>query len=322
VRQDRCLLALALLCLSALPAAAQEEGSVLRLQPQVAATVGALPDASLADSTQRFGRRDFGASFAVPLTRGWEPGSWDIPPFRLVLHGGVRVAPATLPLAAPDTTLYSLHGGLSGVHIFSQQNQLAWSGEVGFAEDRSTVSHPRPRVLGSVIGLRRRSASLTWLYGGAYSFAFGRGRALPIFGFVWRAAPETTVQVIGPIEGGVRRRLGSRLVIGARAALAGNQFQVSNDGQFPGQPDELQLRVRELRLGVEAGIRVHGRLDLVVDGGVATLRHLGLAPDASSFGRGWKPASEFFSSSVASAPYFTIGLRLILSSSPLATFAP
>ncbi len=82
-------------------------------------------------------------------------------------------------------------------------------------------------------------------------------------------------------------------VAGFRVGADGNLYRIANDGAFPGQPSELNLRMTGLRAGAEASIWVATGAWLRLEAGVLAFRKLAV----------WDGDQEVQSTSMNPAPY-------------------
>ena len=268
--------------------------------PSLVATAGMVPATGLAQPGQSYGFRDVGLRVTAPLIGGWDWDSSEMSKFRLLLaFARFKTDSALVPYLPGRQDLYALDAGFSGIHVLNPEHQITWSVGSGFAEDNSTVSSPKVKVTGRVVAAYRKSGSLTLLYGGRYSFDLGRGRLLPVFGFRWRPYPGTVVSVLGPFAGHVHQRVSQRLMIGAQAGLRGNQYHIANNEQFSSPANNLYLRLKELRLGGQVGVRLNRSVALLGEAGVATARTLTYADGKT----------KLFSPDVGAKPYVSISLR-------------
>jgi hypothetical protein len=219
--------------------------------------------------------------------------------FRLLAHAGFKTDSALVPYTTGRRDLYALDAGVSAVHILNPKNRITWSIGTGFAEDSSTISSPKVKVTGRVVAAYRKSESLTLFYGGGYSFVLGRGKPLPVFGFRWRPHPGTTVSILGPFAGHVQQRVGQRLMVGAQGGLRGNQYHIANNEQFSSATNNLYLRLKEVRLGGQMGVRLNRSVALLSEAGVATARTLTFADGKTTLS----------SLNIGAKPYVSISLR-------------
>lgn len=280
--------------LMAASASAQDERWAPLFGPSLVVSAGGVPTAGLGASSGEYGYRAIAFGAAAPVMGGWEWDGGGISGFRLMVHVRFQAESAEVPDRPDVRRLFSMEAGVSAIHVLDRDNQITWSAGAGAAEDRETLSSPKPRLVGRVIALHRRSDRLTLLYGGAYTFVLGKGRLLPVFGILWRPLPGTTVSVIGPVSGRVIHRAGQRLVLSAQASLRGNQYHSVANGS------DAYLRVRELRLGGEVGVLLGRSMALFGEAGVATARRLTMALGAT----------ELWSDSAGTQPYVSIGLRV------------
>jgi hypothetical protein len=235
----------------------------------------------------------------VPLIGGWDWDSSEASKFRLQAFAGFKADSAVLPYTSGREALYALDAGVSAVHLLNPKHQITWSLGAGFAENSSTVSSPRIKMTGDVVAAYRKSESLTLLCGGAYSFALGQGKLLPVLGFRWRPHPGTTVSVLGPFSGHVHQRVSEQLMLGAQAGLHGNQYHVPNNEQFSSPTNNLYLRAKEVRFGGQVGVRLNRSVALLGEAGIATARTLSYADGKT----------RLFSLNVGAQPYVSISLR-------------
>ena len=278
--------------LIASPATAQDSHWGPQAGPSIVATAGLVPTADLALPGQSYGYRNAGLRVTVPLLGGWDWDTSEMSKFRLLVHVGFNADSALVPYTTGRLDLYALDVGLTGVHILNPKNQITWSVGTGFAEDSSTVSSPKVKVTGRVVAAYRKSDSLTVFYGGAYSFALGRGKPLPVFGLRWRPHPGTTVSILAPFSGHVHQSVGERLMFGAEARLRGNQYHIANNEQFSSSTNNLYLRLKEVWVGGQIGVRLNRSLTLLGGAGIATARTLEFADGKitlSSLNIGAKP---------------------------------
>ena len=280
-------------------AAAQDSYWGLQPGPSIVATAGMVPTTDLLQPGQSYGSRDASIRVRLPLIGGWDWDSNEMSKFRLLAFTGFKADSAIIPSITGRQNLYALDAGVTAVHVLNPKHQISWSVAAGFAEDSSTVSSPRVKVTGRVVAAYRKSDSLTLLYGGAYSFVLGQEKLLPVFGFRWRPHPGTTVSVLGPFAGQVHQRVSPRLMVGAQASLRGNQYHISNNEQFSFPTNNLYLRLKELRLGGQVGIRLNRSVALLGEAGVASARTLTFADDKT----------RLSSLDVGASPYVSISLR-------------
>jgi len=99
-----------------------------------------------------------------------------------------------------DPDLYN--GGLrfTAVMLGKGLNMYVASVGASFAEDQETIGDMKPRFSGLGLGTHRKSEKTTFVYGGAYSYTFGRGRAVPLFGIMWKLNPSWSLSTVLPLS--------------------------------------------------------------------------------------------------------------------------
>jgi hypothetical protein len=288
------------------PASAQDGQLAAGRGPGISVSIGGTPSASVKDAAESYGYRDLGLGVSVPLIGGWDWERGAAPRFRLMADARVHAESAQVPYRPDRRSLISVQAGLTGIHVLSRENQLTWSVDGGFAKDNDPSATTKARLTGRVIVLHRLSQTLSFLGGGAFGYALGKGRLLPVIGVLWRPDSGTTIHVLGPLSAGVQHRMGSRLVVGGRAEMRGNQYLIASTDQYQSATGELSLRIRELHIAGEMRLLVGSSLSVAAQAGLAAARRLTLADGKD----------ELFSSKVGPKPFATIGLRYTFSKRP------
>jgi Domain of unknown function (DUF6268) len=187
---------------------------------------------------------------------------------------------------------------VSAVFTSSASDTFMASLGVGLADDETTLDSSGLRGSGLLLGTHRTGPSFSFSYGLSYSYLYGEGRLLPVFGIIWQPATRWRVRVLLPFAASVRYRASDRWTVGFRAGPDGNRFGVANGGSFPGQAGELRLRVTGLRAGLEAAVRLGGGVSIRVEGGVAAIRKLSI----------YDGDVQLLSTKVDAAPYGSLTL--------------
>lgn len=284
-----------------IPALAQDEFGLGLMRPHLSATVGGTPNSDLADVPGSYGSHTLAASLVFPIG-GSGPVDGSGPPLRLLGHVDARVADGDISFLRGSRTFYSASGGVSAVFARNSGDAFLASLGVGLAEDGTSLGSPHARLSCLFLEMHRVNPSVSLAYGLAYSYLLGEGRLLPAFGVSWQPDPQWRVRFLLPLTASVRHRASDRWTLGFRAGPDGNRFGVANGGTFPGQADSLRLRVRGVKTGLEAAVRLDGGVSVRIEGGIAARRSLAI----------YDGRVELLSTKVANAPYasLTIGLSL------------
>ncbi len=281
------------------PAVAQEKDPTRELMgPHFFVSASGVPYADTKDVPGELGSRSFNASLGVPLLSSQSTENGKSSRFQLVGDLRFRLASADADFLGGRRTLYAGGAGLSAHYAPGGKETFLLSAGIGAAEDADTVSHPHGRVTALFLGTHRSSETFSFSYGGGYSYVFGRGRALPALGLVWRPDEKWRVNVLLPFTAQARYRVSPGFSAGLRLGADGNLYQIANNGVFPGQPTELNLRMTGLKAGAEASVRVTNGAWLRLEGGILAFRKLAV----------WDGDREIQSTSVNPAPYGTLSL--------------
>lgn len=273
-------------------------------RPRLEVAADGYPNRTFEDSDEEFGNRSGYLSFNVPL------GSTHIRPekrvlaYQFLLQTRLSGSSPEITFLSKDHTLYN--GGLSVAGVFLGQNKNLYVVSLGasLAEDDETIHDAETRFYGLGLGTHRlTNDKVTLVYGGAYSFAFGRGLVLPAFGVIWRVNPKWSLTGIAPFLFNATYRANDKLSLRFRTGPAGNRYRFSNEDDFPGQPDTVFLRIAQWR--TTAGIDWKASEDLAfrLEAGVASPTRIAFS--ASSSGR-----ETFFDERTKAAPYLRAGVVL------------
>jgi hypothetical protein len=291
-------LGLALGLASAPRVGAQEGGAQDLSRSYLAVSLTETPRAQTDSLGGEYGSFGGFVAASFPLQQG--------PRFRL--YGGLRFGAdaADFDFLKEKRTLYSAHASLSAWVRAGEKDSLVFSLSPGFAEDEHTLSNPRLRFSGAALGTRRSSPTLFLEYGLIYSYVYGRGRLLPVFGVRWQPEPGWVVSALLPVSVRVRRRVGPTASVGLLAAPMGERVRFQNAGEFPGQPSTVNLRLRQYRIAAEAVFRAGRQATLSLEAGALVARKISFANNDD----------DFVESSLKSAPYGRLSVRLNFGAQP------
>ncbi len=164
--------------------------------------------------------------------------------------------------------------GLSAIYLSPARRLFALYVGASIAETRETLAEPdvMPAAIG--LGTTKLGPGVTWLYGGGLGYAFGRPWVLPMGGLLWQASTSTTLTVLLPVVIDVRRKVSRKTTLNLVASVSGDRFNFTNDGQFSGAANNLQLRMGQGKLALGVGYRVSKSWNLRGELGVVGPRNL------------------------------------------------
>jgi hypothetical protein len=305
------VLAVALVAGSAGAARAQEFDLRL-LRPMVTVTGTYVPDEDFKDVDGQYGNRNASFLANIPLgsvhIRTGSGAKILASQWMLTMGGGAT--DQTLDIVARQPRLYN---GLFNVsYMFASHKPNLHYISVGgsFAEDEDTISSNfDARVSALYLGTHRKSDTMTFIYGGAYSFVYGRGLLLPAFGLIW--TPNETWSLTGavPFFWRLSQKFNEHFRLNYLLYASGQRYGFRNDNDFAGVTDDkVYERVREQRLAAEAEVHPARGFTLLLQAGVAVARRLGFSTLDSS-------TLDLLDEQIKPAPYARLAFRFPLGKS-------
>lgn len=165
--------------------------------------------------------------------------------------------------------------GFTALMLGQSRNLYAASLFATIAEERETLDEPEIRYSGLGLGSFRTEGAL-WIYGGAFTYTFGRPRLLPVFGGWGKVGPDWTLAGIVPFLFQARYKPAQAWHLDLFLKVLGNQFRYANlrespggPREFPGEDEDLQLRIVQGRLG--AGMSRSFGKSFTLSGEIGTL---------------------------------------------------
>jgi hypothetical protein len=244
---------------------------------------------------------------------GWQP--------MLTIGAGATDQTFNLPTVDREPRLYNGLVNGSVLLISSKPNMHYISVGASFAEEEETVSNPDIRGSAIYFGTYRKSPAWTLVYGGAYSFVYGRGLLLPAFGLIWTPNQNWTLSGILPFGWRLSQKLGETTFLNYVVWVSGQRYGFENDGTFtvPAEfrNDKVYERVREQHLGVELELGRGRPFAFLAQAGVAFARRLAFTPIESSGAAIESRPDALVDDAIDPAPYLRLSFRVPLGKSLL-----
>lgn len=178
--------------------------------------------------------------------------------------------PVDIPLVTEsDRTLY--HGGVrfTTMLLGRSKNLYVISGGTSFAEDSETLGEMKQRFSGLFAATHRVNPKVLLIYGGAFTYQFGRGTPLPLFGVSWRANERWTLSGALPFSISARYAATKDLSVRLRLAAAGNRYRFENRGEFPGADEVIFLRLVQTQVAGGIEWRASPDVTLMAEAGIS-----------------------------------------------------
>jgi len=277
------LVLLALVLGGAARAHAQEDIDLRLFRPQVDISGETFQDKPFDGTTPG----EYGAdtlSFAANIPLGKTHVRWD-----RKYRASQFFAHVVASRATPDITFLTgeprkLYTGLlaaSGVWLSRNNNLYVASAGGSFAEDDHTIRDLKGRFYALFLGTHKIRETFTLVYGGAATYQFARGLALPVIGAVWWINPKWTLVGILPFSVAASYRVRDNLSLLLSLGFSGNRYRFSNQGEFPGRPETVFLSTLQSRATAQLDWKAGRNVSLYVQGGTVTTVQLVFSEDAA-----------------------------------------
>jgi hypothetical protein len=267
---------------------------------------GAAPR-DVSDLMGEYGERSLRADAAVSLYSRARVNATEPSLVRIQAQLAGEIAAPKVDFLQRDGRFYKASVGVTGFYLSPGSNLYALYLGAAIAEEDATISSPTALPLALGFGTYRLGDSLAIVYGAGFTYAFGRGVALPLLGAMWRPSERWSLSALLPLVAGASYRVTDDLQLGVRLAVDGDQFRFANEGLFPGERDELTMRLAAGKLALHAIYRISRDLQLRAEVGA-------LGPRRIRFTDGDREIAE---SEIASGGFVTASVRYAFGSLPL-----
>ncbi|HXH28101.1 MAG TPA: DUF6268 family outer membrane beta-barrel protein [Candidatus Polarisedimenticolia bacterium] len=284
-------------------ARAQEDLELQLFRPRLEIAAERTPDKPFRDITGDFAQRAVELKVNIPLGPTiFHPQSEHLLGHQVFAQVQYASAPTDISFLSRTPRLQT--GAVRVAALFLSQHLNLYGGMLGasFAEDDKTIHNLDARFSGLGFGTYRKTEKLTFLYGGVVSYQYGRRLTVPLFGVSWRYRSRWTLFSVVPFLAKTTYTGSEKLRLSFQLAVAGNRYRFSNEGDFPGEPETIFLRLRQARLGAEIEYFVTRDTSFVGEAGVQNARTL-------DFTRTSRPDSDFFSEPIEPAGYVKVAWR-------------
>ena len=285
---------------------AQQERDLKLFRPLVDVSVEGIAKSDFDEGDGQYGSGNFSLTANLPL------GPARVRMVDGAMTGHQYLALASLSRTEPtidfvdrNVTLYS--GSLSFAALALNRRGNLYIGALGAsaAEDDKTVHSPDPRFYGLGLATYNKSSILTFVYGGAASYQYGRPLALPLFGVLWSPKARWTFGTLVPVWLWATLEKNDHFKITYLFGVTGDRYRFANEGQFPSTatrtiPDTVYFRVTQPRLGVEFEYHSSRDIALVAQTGIIGQWNLAFAEGNNE---------NFETRTVKPAGYLKLGAR-------------
>ncbi|MES2779608.1 MAG: DUF6268 family outer membrane beta-barrel protein [Bacteroidota bacterium] len=212
-----------------------------------------------------------GMSFGMMLpvySKTFGQRSDTLPPSRLVftIHPSVSYGLLKISYLNQERVLMNPQLTIGSYYTFKQKNMLGINLRAMLNEDEFTIDNPKPRYAFSALYSRRVTPMFSYYGGLAYSYVFGEGQLLPLFGARFSFGKRARLNIVLPLQITYRTPLSNklRLMVYVRPQGGINRFEnrltISDSLQ-----KVLVFRRRSVLVGASFSFRIKNNLAVVVD---------------------------------------------------------
>lgn len=284
-------------------AVAQEDFDIRLLKPTVTIMGSGSPDKGFKDESidGEYGEKQYDLRANIPLGPAHVHPQASILGDQFMLNVAYGTRSQDLTFLPDQPRLYQGTVSLSALLLSKKFNIYYFAAGASYAEDRTSLSDVQTRPFAVGLGTHRTKGQWLLVYGGAFTYVYGRGLLLPLFGVVKKINDHWVFAGAVPFFWRFTDIFNQKVRLSYILRAAGQRFRIDNSGGiFPGQDPEVYERVVEGRLGAQLEYRANKSLTLLAEAGEAFGRRLefnNLHQD------------PFFDQQLRPAPYALVGLR-------------
>jgi len=281
-------------------ARAQDEFDFRLIRPIVTLSAWGVPDADFQEHDGSYNASTVQLNANIPLGPTHIHPGGKVLGHQFLLGATGSTTSQTIDPLPSDPRLYS--GALIFSTLIAGSKGNLYLGSVGgsFAEDENTIHDLDTRLFALGLGSYRTSKEFMLIYGGAYSYTYGRPLLLPAFGIAWTPNPTWSVTGAVPFYWRVTQKLNPSLRMNYLLYVVGQRYRFTNDALFAGQGPVVYERQRESHIGAEIEYKATPDLSLAAQAGIAGGRHLAFS-DLDD--------NDIVDDMIDPAPYFKATLR-------------
>ena len=239
-----CFVALLLALGGVTTARAQEDIDLRFFRPQVTVSGHTFQDKPFDHTSGEYGSGSVSLFANLPLGRTHVRWDRKYRASQFFAHVAANSAsPDITFLAGRQHRLYSGVLAASGVWLSRANNLYVASAGESFAEDDRTIHDLQGRFYALGLATHRIRDWITLIYGGAATYEFGRGLAVPVVGVYWWINPKWSLLGALPFSVAGTYHATDRLSVLMRLGFTGNRYRYANEGQFPTANDVVFLSI-------------------------------------------------------------------------------
>ena len=277
----------------------------------IAIGFSALPERSLKDTSGGLKSRSMNIHLSLPLfgNRGKVSAhsSKDGHPhfFQVSAHGSFTSGSKDIEFLDGQSNFYGGSAGLSGLFYNGKSNIIQADANMGISADGQSLQNHDviPRFSGSFIVQHTSSPTLSFQYGAAFTYLYGRPMLLPVLGIRKKFSGSSwSVSAILPLSLQFTDRLNNKMGLSFFARPSGDRFQILNQGYFGSTTSSIYMGLRQFEVGSSFYYRLSREFSFDAEAGL-------LSGGRMKFTNASDTRTTLYETGVKSGSQFRISLR-------------
>jgi hypothetical protein len=248
------------------------------LQPQITAGYSAASARNLQDYEGTFGVNSVTLTAAVPLYRDLEGTSENPTIYFMLGRAQFSALDEDISFLSSSREIYKSRIGITGGIATAGHHLYLITIGGGFAEDRNTISSPRIRATGSLLGKYQLDNSFAFIYGLSYSYTFNRGLVLPLLGTHCSLGRNLSLHIVLPFSVSLDYEEAQELHFGFHIRANGDQIHIEQSAYFGAQSLPLFLKIAQVQSGFSVSFEFSRGIWLLGEAGMLRNRNFAIGP--------------------------------------------
>lgn len=253
------------------------------LQPQISLGFSAVPVRNFEDLSGTFGSAGATMGAAIPICRWIEGATANPTAYFFLARGQVSSDNDDISILPSFDGALRARMGITGGIVTTHHHMYLLTVGAGFAEDKRTVSSPRLRATGSLLGKYQLDDTFAFIYGLSYSYTFDRALLLPLLGTHCTLSSNLTMHLVLPfsldIDYAEARDLHFNFVVRAN----GDRIHIDQNSYPAAQSLPLYLRIAQVQAGFAVNLRLTRDVWLRGEAGIVRDRKFAIGTTESNF---------------------------------------
>lgn len=269
------------------------------------------PERPLKDTSGGFKSRSMNVHLSLPLFGNRDKVSTQPSKdshahfFQVSAHGSFTTGSKDIEFLDGQRNFYGGSAGIGGLFYNGRSNIIQADANMGISADGQTLQNHDaiPRFSGSFIVHHTSSPTLSFQYGAAFTYLYGRPMLLPVLGIRKKFSGSSwSVSAILPLNLQVTDRLNKEMGLSFFARPSGDRFQLLNQGYFGSTTSSIYMGLRQFEAGSSFYYRLSREFSFDAEAGL-------LSGGTMKFTNTSDTRTTLYATGIKSGAQFRISLR-------------